>query len=469
MPNTLSGSGSELPRSSPSPNGAGEASGGARADFRGRLHPLLQWTRRTALKFGGGARWAPGTVAVLMRSEPLVSPLDSIASVHATLRRAPSAALCVGLAGRVFGTLTLDALDRVLASNMKYIGGSGTDPAQMPLSALLEGPEPLLTLGAIVRLSDSDTLDHARALLAAREDAPLAVVCAPGETPPVYQGLVYRSDFVAAALGNLAPVRVGGMATPLGVYLTDGVVQGGAGNLGLVLAGASMATLFAAALAVSSVGLDWMQRAWHFDLTRMIALAFLQLVPNHVFAMRDDLQASLAAPLLLVFLRLVPVSGYHAAEHQVVHCLERGLPLIPKNVRSMPRVHPRCGTNLVAGLGILTFSLGLAFALTGSIYSAVLPSVVVTLLTWRPIGSALQQFLTTRPASDKQIASGIRAGEQVMRRSLEAGLERRPTLVQRVWNMGLVQLMAGAYLVIAILGLISVVFPAAGQYLNGLN
>ncbi len=466
MPDTLSGSGNELPP----PAADGNKIGAARDDSRSRLLPLLNWTRRKALAvMGADGPQAMGTVAAMTRDEPLISPYEPLAAVHAALRRSPSGSLCVGVAGHVLGVLSLALLNRVLAANMKYIGGgTGSMPAQTPLSVLLDGPEPLLVLASAPQLRASDPLSRIQAAFDAISDAPLIVVCLNGPRP-VYAGVVYRSDSVAAALGNLAPARVGGMATPLGVYLTDGVVQGGAGNLGLVLAGVSMSVLYTIAVAISSLLFQWLETAYHFDFLRLLMLTFLRLNPNAVIALAGDFQAALAVPLLLILLRLVPVAGYHAAEHQVVHCLERGEPLTPENVRRMPRVHPRCGTNLVAGLSILTLAISVVFALTGSIATSVLSGVIVTMLTWRQVGSAIQQFLTTRAASDKQIASGIRAGQEVVARSLANGLESRPTFAQRVWNMGLVQLMAGAYLVVGVCDLLLYKFPVLARYLGGLN
>jgi uncharacterized protein YqhQ len=48
----------------------------------------------------------------------------------------------------------------------------------------------------------------------------------------------------------------------------------------------------------------------------------------------------------------------------VVHAIERGEPLVLEVVRRMPRVHPRCGTNLVAGIALF---LGLANFLQGMV------------------------------------------------------------------------------------------------------
>jgi uncharacterized protein YqhQ len=38
----------------------------------------------------------------------------------------------------------------------------------------------------------------------------------------------------------------------------------------------------------------------------------------------------------------------------VVHAIERGEPLLAESVRAMPRVHPRCGTNIVAAAFLAT-------------------------------------------------------------------------------------------------------------------
>jgi CBS domain-containing protein len=46
-----------------------------------------------------------------------------------------------------------------------------------------------------------------------------------------FRGMVSRADVVAALGGQVRPPVVGGMATPLGVWLTTGTVNGGAPNL----------------------------------------------------------------------------------------------------------------------------------------------------------------------------------------------------------------------------------------------
>jgi len=54
------------------------------------------------------------------------------------------------------------------------------------------------------------------------------------------------------------------------------------------------------------------------------------------------------------------VYAYHGAEHKTIACYEHGLPLTVENAREQSRLHPRCGTNymfLVMMISILFFSL----------------------------------------------------------------------------------------------------------------
>jgi uncharacterized protein YqhQ len=52
--------------------------------------------------------------------------------------------------------------------------------------------------------------------------------------------------------------------------------------------------------------------------------------------------------------------GYHGAEHKVINCYERGMPLDVEHARQSSRFHPRCGTSfllIVMIISILIFSL----------------------------------------------------------------------------------------------------------------
>src|SRR5262249_39429583 len=66
----------------------------------------------------------------------------------------------------------------------------------------------------------------------------------------------------------------------------------------------------------------------------------------------------------------------------------------------------------------------------------------VVLLTWRIFGGFLQQHVTTRTATERQIANGIAAGRQLLDR-YQASLSEEPSRWRRVWNIGLIQVALG--------------------------
>jgi hypothetical protein len=173
--------------------------------------------------------------------------------------------------------------------------------------------------------------------------------------------------------------------------------------------------------------------------------------------------------IFLLLLRLSPIAGYHAAEHQVVHALERSEPLVVETVRAMPRVHPRCGTNLVAGALLLTLGAAVFAPLLrrllgdsdGEMAGYIL-AIFPALVWWRSVGGWLQQHFTTRPATDAQIESGIRAARELLRahdRAPFAPLRGRRVLL-RFWRMGFLQIMGGFSAGLGLLKLLTLVVPA---------
>lgn len=144
--------------------------------------------------------------------------------------------------------------------------------------------------------------------------------------------------------------------------------------------------------------------------------------------------------LIIFFLYLVLVSKvsginetfqYHGAEHKTIACYEHDLPLTVENARKMPRLHPRCGTNylfLVMMISILVFSLvgynghwlgkvalrlvmlplvaGISYEVLrfGGLYDNVLTRII------RWPGMKLQLITTSEP-KDSQLAVAIEAFE----------------------------------------------------------
>jgi hypothetical protein len=133
----------------------------------------------------------------------------------------------------------------------------------------------------------------------------------------------------------------------------------------------------------------------------------------------DSFNFLFAAAQSLLFLgsfRLLPMAGIHAAEHQTVWAIERGLPLVPEVVEKMPRAHPRCGTNLMALAGLIIIIFQHLPVINSN---TILFTLLFVYLTWRNFGEILQEWFTTKPATRKQLESGIRAGRGLLEKYQE--------------------------------------------------
>ena len=261
-----------------------------------------------------------------------------------------------------------------------------------------------------------------------------------------------------AYLAGLMPgPKIGGMATPLGVYLTDGMDSGGVGTLGLALTG----VLFVV-LGLASFGL-----VTHFfkpDFSVLLSKLHYSQAMSLAKPLQDDASSILGLILVFLGLRCTPLVGTHAAEHQVVHCTEQGLPLTRASVRQMPRVHPRCGSNYAVGLTLFLSAFNLIFCAAqaqgvdseSSTIMALIGAGTVALALWKRIGSLLQHFLLTKPATDGQIDDAIRAAEQLFLRQRKSASNTRPRyyIFRRIWSYGLIQVCMGYLLTILLLLLV---------------
>ena len=127
------------------------------------------------------------------------------------------------------------------------------------------------------------------------------------------------------------------------------------------------------------------------------------------------------------------VFQYHGAEHQTIHCYEKGLPLTTENVQNFPRLHPRCGTNFL--LLVMLVSI-VVYAFLGwpdlwvRILSRILLIPVVAGIAYEIIrlaGSSDNQllrigimpgmwlqYLTTRPPEDNMVEVAIESLKAVL-------------------------------------------------------
>jgi CBS domain-containing protein len=233
-------------------------------------------------------------------------------------------------------------------------------------------------------------------------------------------GIVSGSDLYPKQPYSPKPPVVGGMATPFGVYLTNGAIGAGVPYWALMSTGAVMFGL---------VALGGVAQTLLFHYTGADRAANYN-------------QAWDLFPIVFLFLgmRLLPLAGIHAAEHKVVHAIERGEPLVPEVVDRMPRVHPRCGTNLFVGATI--FGAVLSWPYIPDQTLRIVLAAVATFLLWQPLGSAMQWAITTRPPSRKHVEMGIKSGKELLEK-YRLVRNPSPNPLQRIWNSGMVHVLSG--------------------------
>lgn len=370
----------------------------------------------------------------LLRQTSHIAPEDSIFRAIDTLRYMGVEALpIVDGKGRLVGEFDSKCLKTLLEADEESISG--------PVSSIMSPPSPLcgnaFTHSEIVNCFRNRTNnvlffvdDHDR-----------------------YIGSISSLDLLSPSSEPIRSGVVGGMATPWGVYLTNGSIQAGVSNVALIGSGAMMALLMW--LAVFCVGL--LSYVTQKALNLPVFILWNSPQPSVLLWQNCGWFLLHGLPVLMFFvlMRLMPLAGYHAAEHQAVHVMERGDMLIPEVLERMPRVHPRCGTNVMAGAMIFLFISETLPALhlgLGPSDSTVL-GALTALFTWRSFGAIIQQHFTTRPATEKQLVSGIRAAEDLERQFLLAG-PIRPNPIRRIWCMGLIQVGFGASILSWMLGVV---------------
>ena len=342
-------------------------------------------------------------VGAIMRPTRSVAPEDSLLRAASELRLNGTGLLPLARDGVYTAVITEASLARALADSVELSEAASTvSERAVIIPPYATGAE------ALRKLNDPGV-------------STLVVVDDRGQL----LGLVTASDLMPRRRVLPRPAAVGGMATPFGVYLTNGVVHGGAGHWALLSTGAVMFLILFGA-----------QTFLEYAMPGLVSLG---LPP----AWGDWAQAALAPVLFLVGMRVIPLSGTHAAEHQVVHAIERGEELTPEIVRRMPRVHPRCGTNIAAAATIFLSIFMTEWVPHQEI--RLLTAFFVTMLTWRKVGSLLQEFVTTRPASDRQLEGGIREGKDLLEKYAKSAVAS-PTIAQRLWNSGILQVIAGSTL-----------------------
>jgi CBS domain-containing protein len=238
---------------------------------------------------------------------------------------------------------------------------------------------------------------------------------------------ITRTAIISYLTRMVKPMSLGGLATPLGVYLTDGQHQAGSGNPGLLLTGVSLAFIILIVQVITGF-------IFHYIKVGNVLLIIVQLT------------------LFVLILRLTSFVKYHAAEHQTIYAIEKGLPLTPETVRMQPRPHRRCGTNLMILLVGIQLVLLISLDISKISFFAQFVFLIIGFLfifsNWRKIGMWLQQYLTTAVADDEQIKNGIKVGEELLKKHKEDLNPYPPTFFEKLWNMGFLQILASFLLVL---------------------
>ncbi len=256
-----------------------------------------------------------------------------------------------------------------------------------------------------------------------------------------YTGNVITRTLIITYLTRLIkPNSLGGLATPLGVYITDGMHQAGPGNFGLFLTGVIIGGILVIVEHLSSLII----KLYNIDITNptIIPLIFI---------------AQLASFILI--LRLTPLVKIHAAEHQTINAIEKGLPLTLKTVKMQPKEHKRCGTNLmVLFIGIQLIMLVFIGYIKNlsSIFQFVFlfSSFMFVFSNWKKWGMLVQKYLTTVKPPDSYIYNGIKAGEEILHKHKDDLGTASPSIFRKIWCMSIIQIIAGFIFIQWLFGLL---------------
>lgn len=341
-------------------------------------------------------------VADLMSAAPYLYADSSLATAAAAFREVWAPLLPILDGNRMVGVVLREEVFSALLNGV---------PEASPIVGLLRQPP--------VTLQPQWTFEEALDRFRTAPAAPVAVVT---DEEGRYLGLIRALDLFRPLAEPARPRQAGGMATPFGVYLTTGSVSAGAGPVALAATGALLFVL----ITMCTLAVYWLWQAVPLRAPGWAISAMLQLGP---------------AVLFFAVLKAMPLTRVHGAEHKVVHAIERGEPLTLEAARRMPRVHPRCGTNLAVGATLFIVLVNLTWPHIQEL--GALLAMLATLMFWRPLGAVFQQYLTTSEPTDRQLEAALQVGRELVER-YRASPRRRASFLVRLASSGLPWILLGA-------------------------
>lgn len=242
---------------------------------------------------------------------------------------------------------------------------------------------------------------------------------------------IIRTELVNYLANKFKPLSVGGLATPIGIYMTDGKHTAGAGVLGLILSGVYLAVIAQLVQLLSLYVMIW------FDFSRTVMI-LLQIT------------------LFLIILRFTRLAKFHSAEHQAINAIERGLPLTPEIVKMQDKEHRRCGTNLMVLLIGIQIIFLFSYEYLKSLHFLNTLFVVVGLLVlinhWKSFGYWIQKYFTTVKAGEKEILNSIEVGKELLKKQKEDPDFTPPSGLMKFWNTGIVYIFVSFIFTLEMLG-----------------
>jgi uncharacterized protein DUF1385 len=142
-------------------------------------------------------------------------------------------------------------------------------------------------------------------------------------------------------------------------------------------------------------------------------------------------------PILLLFfaaMKFTPIGRYHGAEHKAVAAYEKYGEVTLEGAKSMSRIHPRCGTNIL----IYIILAGLADPFVDWAPYAVLQFILIS-EAWFifgktrvsiAIGNFMQKYLTTSEPGHKELEVAVESLKELLRAEAgERGAAKEPVLI----------------------------------------
>jgi hypothetical protein len=239
-------------------------------------------------------------------------------------------------------------------------------------------------------------------------------------------------EILIADLGD-HKMTYGGMATPFGIRIYTTLANAGATDLQMFLSGALYSFIIFAC--------QYIVGYWESinEITIDKSLSLLVAV----------------AAYLIVF-RITPISSIHASEHQLIHAMEKDEILSRDSVKSQNRVHPRCGTNFMSLILMLSVFISLIEQMPVASwfkFVCIIPALIFTSWSSGTVGGFLQKHFTTKTARDKDIDQAIKIGIEHNTKFVEyvCTHEKQPSIVKGfimyIKNSGLLHTMF-AYVII---------------------